>query len=76
MMQRIQAAVGEELGLQVVSVVLLKQGTLPRTTSGKLRRSACAQSYRDDLLNPLTRLDLSSYRELARDSLKRQAYSA
>ena len=75
-MQRIQAAVGEELGLQVVSVVLLKQGTLPRTTSGKLRRSACAQSYRDDLLNPLTRLDLSSYRGVGSGLSEEQAYSS
>ena len=39
------AAVAEELGLQITSVVLIKQGALPRTTSGKLRRFACAQDY-------------------------------
>ena len=52
-MNLIRAAVGEELELQVSSVVLLKQGALPRTTSGKLRRSACAQAYLDGTLNPL-----------------------
>jgi len=56
-MHRIRAAVGEELQLQVSSVVLLKQGALPRTTSGKLRRSACAQAYLDGTLNPLTQME-------------------
>ena len=56
-MNRIRAAVGEELELQVSSVVLQKQGALPRTTSGKLRRSACAQAYLDGTLNPLTQME-------------------
>ena len=56
-MRRIRAAVGEELELQVSTVVLLKQGALPRTTSGKLRRSACAQAYLDGALNPLTQME-------------------
>ncbi len=56
-MQLIRAAVAEELELQVSSVVLLKQGALPRTTSGKLRRSACAQEFRNGTLNPLTQME-------------------
>ena len=56
-MNLIRAAVAEELELQVSSVVLLKQGALPRTTSGKLRRSACAQAYLDGTLNPLTQME-------------------
>jgi len=52
-MHLIRAAVGEELELQVSSVVLLKQGALPRTTSGKLRRSACSKAYLDGTLNQL-----------------------
>ena len=57
-MNLIRAAVGEELELLVSSVVLQKQGTLPRTTSGKLRRSACAQAYLDGTLNPLTQMEI------------------
>ena len=53
----IRAAVGEELELQVSSVVLLKQGALPRTTSGKLRRSTCAQAYLNRTLNSLTQME-------------------
>jgi len=56
-MNLIRAAVATELELQVSSVVLLKQGALPRTTSGKLRRSACAQAYLDGALNPLTQME-------------------
>ena len=56
-MNLIRAAVGEELELQVSSVVLLKQGALPRTTSGKLRRSACAQAYLDGILKSLTQME-------------------
>ena len=56
-MNLMRAAVGEELELQVSSVVLLKQGALPRTTSGKLRRSACAQAYLDGILKSLTQME-------------------
>jgi acyl-CoA synthetase (AMP-forming)/AMP-acid ligase II/acyl carrier protein len=56
-MHLIRSAIGEELELQVSSMVLLKQGALPRTTSGKLRRSACAQAYLDGTLNPLTQME-------------------
>ena len=56
-MNLIRATVGEELELQVSSVVLLKQGALPRTTSGKLRRSACAQAYLDGILKSLTQME-------------------
>jgi len=56
-MNLIRVAVAEELELQVSSVVLLKPGALPRTTSGKLRRSTCAQAYFDGALNPLTQME-------------------
>ncbi|MDG2486578.1 MAG: AMP-binding protein [Roseibacillus sp.] len=63
--RRIRAAVGEELGLQITSVVLLKQGAIPRTTSGKIRRFACAQGYRDKVLTILHRSDLAEDRAVA-----------
>lgn len=36
---RVRRAVGEQLGLPIYDVVLLKPGTVPKTTSGKVRRS-------------------------------------
>ncbi|MES2639515.1 MAG: amino acid adenylation domain-containing protein [Myxococcota bacterium] len=35
----------EEHGLQVAAVVLIRPGTLPRTTSGKVRRAACRDQF-------------------------------
>lgn len=41
----IRRAVSESFELQTQAVVLLKPGALPRTTSGKVRRSQAAQDY-------------------------------
>ncbi|MCB9650820.1 MAG: fatty acyl-AMP ligase [Deltaproteobacteria bacterium] len=48
------SAVLEGLGLSLSEVVLIRQGTLPRTTSGKVRRSACREAL---LRGDLARLD-------------------
>ena len=53
-------------GLLVHDVCLLEPGTLPRTSSGKMRRAAALQSYlRGDLVPPDTRR-LKLVKELAR----------
>lgn len=39
------AAIIEGFGLRPADVVLLRPGTLPRTTSNKIRRSACRAAY-------------------------------
>ena len=44
----IRQAVTEEFELQVYAVVLLKAGSLPRTSSGKIQRHACRASFLKD----------------------------
>jgi alkylation response protein AidB-like acyl-CoA dehydrogenase/acyl carrier protein len=41
----VRRAVSEDHGLQTHALVLVKPSTLPRTSSGKLRRSACRQDF-------------------------------
>ncbi|MGW0162254.1 AMP-binding protein [Mycobacterium sp. NPDC003323] len=40
------AAISRAHGLQVADIVLVEPGTIPTTTSGKIRRSACVEQYR------------------------------
>jgi acyl-CoA synthetase (AMP-forming)/AMP-acid ligase II len=47
-------AISKSHGLRVADLVLVPPGSLPITTSGKVRRSACAERYRQD---EFTRLD-------------------
>lgn len=41
----IRQAIAEEFELPLHSVVLVRTGTLPRTSSGKIRRSSCRQDF-------------------------------
>ncbi|NEN92720.1 MAG: aminotransferase class I/II-fold pyridoxal phosphate-dependent enzyme [Okeania sp. SIO3H1] len=43
--KRIRRAVFEEYELQVHEVVLIKTASIPKTSSGKIQRSACKQKY-------------------------------
>jgi acyl-CoA synthetase (AMP-forming)/AMP-acid ligase II len=45
MIDAVQRAVMEQHGLLVSSVRLVRQGTIPRTSSGKAQRSACREAY-------------------------------
>jgi amino acid adenylation domain-containing protein len=49
----IRRAVAEEHEVQVHAVVLLRPATLPKTTSGKIQRSACRARYLDGSLETL-----------------------
>ena len=40
------AAISRAHGLQVADIVLVEPGSIPTTTSGKIRRSACVEQYR------------------------------
>ena len=51
--QRVRAAVAEEHELDVLAVVLIRQASLPRTTSGKVQRNLCRQQYLDKELKVL-----------------------
>jgi fatty acid CoA ligase FadD21 len=51
----VTAAVSNAHGLSVEDLVLVSPGTIPTTTSGKIRRAACAEQYRQ---GGFTRLDV------------------
>ncbi|TVS83355.1 AMP-binding protein [Mycobacterium helveticum] len=46
--QLVRMAVSESHSLRVADVVVVPPGSIPITTSGKIRRSACAQQYLQD----------------------------
>ena len=46
----IRQAITEQRGLDLYSVVLVKQGTIPKTISGKIQRNLCKQWYLDKKL--------------------------
>jgi fatty-acyl-CoA synthase len=45
--------VRDAVGVPPVDVVLVRPGTLPKTSSGKLQRSLCRERYHDDQLEPV-----------------------
>ncbi|MGB3485606.1 MAG: AMP-binding protein [Mycobacterium sp.] len=51
------SAVSKAHGLNVADMVLVSPGTIPTTTSGKIRRSACVDQYRGQ---QFTRLDTTN----------------
>jgi acyl-CoA synthetase (AMP-forming)/AMP-acid ligase II/acyl carrier protein len=54
----IRQAVASRHDLQVSAVVLLTPGRLPKTSSGKTRRSACRTAYLEQALEPLAQWKL------------------
>lgn len=50
----VTGAISNTHGVSVADIVLVAAGSLPTTTSGKIRRAACGEQYRHDLF---TRLD-------------------
>lgn len=51
--EAVATAIWQEHGVVPAALVLLRRGQLPKTTSGKLRRSATAQAYLDGTLKAL-----------------------
>jgi acyl-CoA synthetase (AMP-forming)/AMP-acid ligase II len=51
------SAIANSHGLRVTDVAPVPPGSIPMTTSGKIRRSACAERYRH---NEFNRLDVSA----------------
>jgi acyl-CoA synthetase (AMP-forming)/AMP-acid ligase II len=43
-------AVAEEHGLQAYAILLLRAGSIPKTSSGKVQRHACRAAYLDQSL--------------------------
>jgi acyl-CoA synthetase (AMP-forming)/AMP-acid ligase II/acyl carrier protein len=52
-LEAVRAAVGQEHEVSVYAVALVKRGTIPKTPSGKVMRSACRQMYLDGNLDVL-----------------------
>jgi acyl-CoA synthetase (AMP-forming)/AMP-acid ligase II len=48
--ERVHRAINQQLQLTVDQTLLVKAGTIPRTSSGKVQRSACAALLRDGAL--------------------------
>ena len=53
--QEVTAAISKSHGLRAADLVLVPPGSIPITTSGKIRRSTCAERYRRD---EFTRVDV------------------
>ena len=53
----VTAAISKSHGLCLADLVLVAPGSIPITTSGKVRRSTCAEQYR---LDRFTRLDMTA----------------
>jgi long-chain fatty acid adenylase/transferase FadD26 len=52
--RQVTSAISQSHSLRVADIVLVPQGAIPITTSGKVRRSACLDRYR---LDDFARLD-------------------
>jgi fatty acid CoA ligase FadD28 len=46
--REVTSAISTSHGLSVADLVLVSPGSIPITTSGKVRRAECVQLYRDD----------------------------
>jgi acyl-CoA synthetase (AMP-forming)/AMP-acid ligase II len=52
----VTAEISKSHGLRVADLVLVPSGSIPITTSGKIRRSSCIEFYQQD---EFTRLDVT-----------------
>lgn len=48
----VRAAVAETLGTRLAALAVVRPGVIPRTTSGKVRRGACRETYRSGAILP------------------------
>ena len=62
----IRKAIAQELELPIYGVVLLKRGTIPKTSSGKIQRQACRTAFLNGSLDSIDtwRLNSESSREV------------
>jgi len=56
--REVTAAISKSHALRVADLVLVSPGSIPITTSGKVRRSACVERYRSDGFKRLDVLDV------------------
>ena len=55
--QEVASAISKSHGVRFADLVLVPPGSIPITTSGKIRRSVCVERYRQD---EFTRLDVAT----------------
>jgi acyl transferase domain-containing protein/acyl-CoA synthetase (AMP-forming)/AMP-acid ligase II/pimeloyl-ACP methyl ester carboxylesterase/acyl carrier protein len=55
--KQIRQTIAENHELQVYSIVLIKTGSIPKTSSGKIARYACRQGFLDDSLSIVAQWD-------------------
>jgi fatty acid CoA ligase FadD21 len=46
---KVTSAISKSHGFNVADLVLVRPGSIPTSTSGKIRRSACVEAYRREL---------------------------
>jgi acyl-CoA synthetase (AMP-forming)/AMP-acid ligase II/acyl carrier protein len=68
--EAVRRAVADEHEVAVEEVVLLRSGTLPKTTSGKVRRQACRAEYLEGTLTVVGRSGLAADQELPEDGIR------
>ncbi|MGH3562887.1 MAG: hypothetical protein ACRDTN_14100, partial [Mycobacterium sp.] len=62
--REVTSAVSRAHQLSVADLVLVPPGSIPITTSGKVRRSACAERYRQDEFTRLDAPHMTSFDEV------------
>ena len=67
--QAIRRAVAGEHDLNVDAIVLIRAGTVPKTSSGKIQRHACRQGYLDGALDVVGQWQLGDAEEAAAESV-------
>ncbi|NYH15876.1 non-ribosomal peptide synthetase [Paraburkholderia bryophila] len=70
---QIEAAILDAHREPVAAIAILKPGTLPRTSSGKLRRADCARGWREQTLDTFTRYSRDETGAPARNGTRREA---
>ncbi|MDH5739215.1 MAG: amino acid adenylation domain-containing protein, partial [Nitrospira sp.] len=69
----IRRAVADEYELELHSVVLIKSGTIPKTSSGKIQRGACRAAFESDQLAAVWSSILDLSQEAETDGLLNEA---
>ncbi len=72
----IRGAIAQEHGVQVHDVVLIKQGSIPKTSSGKLQRRAARESFRTGGLEVLARWSAADPERITTDTARAAAQTA
>jgi amino acid adenylation domain-containing protein len=62
--QSIRDAIAEEHELQVHAVVLLKTGSIPKTSSGKIQRNACREKFVSKTFDPVAEWEMVARSEI------------